>query len=48
MPDFIAEFLKVSTGPRNLQEQKQETERKDVSTTLPTEESNVHLKSLLG
>ena len=48
MPDFIAEFLKVGTGPRSLQEQKQETERKDVSTTLPIEESNMHLKSLLG
>ena len=48
MPDFIAEFLKVGTGPRSLQKQKQETERKDVSTTLPIEESNVHLKSLRG
>lgn len=48
MPDFIAELLKVGTGPRSLQEQKKETERKDVSTTLLIEESNVHLKSLLG
>ena len=48
MPDFIAEFLKVGTGPRSLQEQKQETERKDVSTILPIEESNMPLKSPLG
>lgn len=48
MPDFITEFLKVGTGPRSLQEKKQETERKDVSITLPAEESNVYLNSLLG